>query len=249
MAVPNVNSFANLTAADFLAKVNEVGGPAKSCRFAVRITMVDTGGETNLLRGLPYQSKLKNLIYLCDAVEFPGRGFNVSNIRYYGAPQVVPNNVEYGPCNLSFICSNSGLERQFFDDWQQTINPTNSFNFYYPNQYYCDIEIFQFSEYTMGAKSMPPGTVQTFGQATLNKTPDLIYNWKLYKCWPTFVNPQQVTWADSSDILRLQVTFAYKYWDRPRNEVTYTQQQVGTNESAAAAAAAGRFSGSVITQE
>ena len=43
--------------------------------------------------------------------------------------------------------------------------------------------------------------------------PIATYGWRLNKAWPTLVNPQQVTWADQ-DILRLQVTFTYKYWDR-----------------------------------
>lgn len=231
MATQFPERFPNLRVSDFLAKINEIGGPAKSCRFAVRIV---PAGRDNLLRRLPYASRLSNLIYVCDAVEFPGRAFSVNNIRYYGPGQQLPGNVEYGPCNLSFICSNSGIERQFFDDWHQTINPSNTYNFNYPNQYYCAIDIFQFSEYTIGAGSVAPGTPISFEQTSVptpfNRTPGMIYNWRLYKCWPTFVNPQQVTWADDSDVLRLQVTLTYKYWDRPTNETFYTERTTGENE-------------------
>ena len=210
---------------DFLGKINGLGGLAKSCRFAVRI--VPTGGSSdrnNLLNSLDYKDRFRDLTYICDAVEFPGRGFGATNIRYYGAGQTVPNNVEYGPCNLSFICTNNSLERKFFDDWQEIVNPTDTFNFNYPNQYYCEVEIFQFSEYARGAGSY--GTVapgQTVPLETMRlKDPDLIQYWKLYKCWPSFVNPQQVTWADNSDVLRLQVTMNYKYWYKPSNTQSIT---------------------------
>jgi hypothetical protein len=55
---------------------------------------------------------------------------------------------------------------------------------------------------------MPPGA-----RADNKFTPQPIYAWKIKKAWPVMVNPQQVTWADS-DVLRLQVTFAYKNWER-----------------------------------
>ena len=40
------------------------------------------------------------------------------------------------------------------------------------------------------------------------------YQWSLLRAYPMQVHPQAVTWADQ-DLLRLQVSFAYKYWDRP----------------------------------
>lgn len=203
------NAPINLSMNNFLSKLNALGSVAKSCRFAVRIVL---NGE--LVRRLPLSSQLEDMTYVCDAVEFPGRGFGVTNVRYYGAGQVMPNNTEYGPANISLICTENSFQRQFFDDWQYLINPTTNFNFYYPKQYYCDIEIYQFSEYAQGAGTFRRGET-TFTQAAMAKTPKVLYQWKLYDCWPTFVNPQQVTWADNSDVLRLQVTMAYRYWDRP----------------------------------
>ena len=214
----------NLEIKDFLSRVNLLGGLAKSCRFAVRFNIRSTT-NINLLNALPYRDRLSNLLYVCDAVEFPGRGFETSQIRYYGPSQTLPNNSEYGPCNLSFLCSNSGFERQFFDDWQEIINPSQTFNFNYPDQYFCDVEIFQFSEYAIGAGSFPPGTKLDYTQMSLVKTPQIVYNWKLYKCWPVQVMAQQATWADNSDVLRLQVSLSYKYWDRPGNNIYIVEDQ------------------------
>jgi hypothetical protein len=225
------NKPTNLSIQNFLSKVSALGGPAKPCRFAVRITPRESGGGTNnLLNLLPYSSKLSDLTYVCDAVEFPGRGFQVTNFRYYGPSQVVPTNSEYGPCNISLLCHNSGFERQFFDDWQNIVNPTNSFNFNYPKEYYCDVEIFQLSEYTTAGAF---NQASTFEQVSMVKTPEVIYNWKLHMAWPTFVSPQQVTWADSADVLRLQITLAYKYWDRPGNDTFYTRSSNSVTNPAA----------------
>lgn len=201
----------NLNINNFRSALDALGHVAKGCRFAVKISPVQ-GSQGNLLNALSYKSDLNNLIYVCDAVEFPGRGFDVSDIRYYGPSQSFPNNTMYGgqgggSASLSFICGTKGIERQFFDDWQDIINPTSTFNFRYPDKYYAQIDIFQFADYSKGT-----GSSKFDPKFPLE--PQVIYSWRLNKAWPTLVAPQQVTWADQ-DILRLNVTFAYKWWDRP----------------------------------
>jgi hypothetical protein len=179
----------NLDMQSLKAAADAAGQYAKSCRF---VAIIRPTGE-GILNLVP-----RDLIYMCEAVEFPGRGFDVTEIRYWGPKQVFPNNVMYGSgINMQFICRQDSTERALFDDWQDIINPVNNFTFEYPDNYYADIYIFQLSE-VGGPSGEPVGT----------------YGWTLRKCWPTLVNPQQVTWADQ-DILRLQVSFAYKYWDRP----------------------------------
>ena len=189
----------NLKMTDVMAASNAAGPLARSCRFAV--TILPTNPSSSL-------SARSDLIYMCESVEFPGRGFDVTQIRYYGPSQVMPNNVMYGSgINMQFICSTNSVERAFFDNWQDVINPVNNFMFEYPDNYYADIQIFQLSE--VGQLSGGDGRQLASQVAT--------YGWTLRKSWPTLVNPQQVTWADQ-DILRLQVSFAYKYWDRPDYE-------------------------------
>ena len=166
----------------------------KGCRFIVKINL------QGLLLNLSYSASIQpDLIYAADAAEFPGRGFNVSEARYYGPRQLTPNNTIYGDgINISFICRSKSLERRLFDDWMDIINPITTFHFKYPKDYYADIDIFHYAEYADGNNS---------------SSPSLLYGWKLLNAWPTLVTPQQVSWADS-DILRLQVTFAYKRWVR-----------------------------------
>ena len=189
-----------LSIKDFKKAADSLGQFAKSCRFVVRINPSLTMSNV-----LPQN----DLIYMCEAAEFPGRGFDVTQIRYYGPSQVMPNNTMYNTCNLQFLCRTASTERAFFDDWMDYINPTTTFNFEYPNNYYCTIQIFQLAEFAFG-----PGW-NWKDPNSQPKDPLAVYGWTLNKAWPTLVNPQQVTWADQ-DILRLQVTFAYKYWDRPQ---------------------------------
>ena len=197
----------NLDMNTFRSQLDAYGQVAKSARYVVRITPTGSTLRSKLA------TDAQSLIYACDAFEFPGRGFNVTEVRYYGPAQSFPNNVLYSPSNASFICRNDSIERQFFDDWMDIINPTSNFNFDYAENYWADIDVFHYHEIGQLAE----GTPLVLSQDELNKRstdPKPIYAWSLRKVWPTLVAPQQVTWADQ-DILRLQVTFTYKYWDRP----------------------------------
>lgn len=193
------NAPRNLDVNTFRAKLDGYGSVAKGCRFAVRILPAGTG---NLLQGLGYGPFMQDLTFVCESADLPGRGFDIVESRYYGSSFNLPRNSKYQGADFSFICRTESMERQFFDDWMEVINPTNIWDFNYAKQYYCKIEIFQFAEF--GEQTGRAGT-------GVHKP---VYQWNLYQAWPMLVNPQQVTWAET-DILRLSVSFAYRYWSRP----------------------------------
>ena len=227
MAFSGTNAPTQLEMSRMLAALDGNDSVVKGCRFVVRVN------ASTLLTRLSYSGNIQSLIYACDSAELPGRAFQVTEVRYYGPKQLMPNNSNYGDgMNLSFICRSKTLERQFFDDWMDVINPPNSYHFKYPNEYYTDIEIFQYAEFgaiqgqdeELGILGFPDG--QPPKERAIRKyLPQPIYAWKIKKAWPMMVNPQLVTWADS-DILRLQVTFAFKNWERQGDE-----EQIGRRVS------------------
>ena len=195
------NSPSNLRLTNFLSSLDMGNQVAKACRFAVQI--IPTSFVNNRLPN-------NDLMYMCDAAELPGRGFDVTEVRYYGPSQAFPNNTQYNTANFSFICRQKSKERYFFDQWMDVINPVSSFNFEYANNYFSEIKIYQFAEYSSKDQQQNPNKGPL---PQNNSAPDIVYGWTLRKAYPILVQPQQVTWADQ-DILRLQVTFTYKYWDR-----------------------------------
>ena len=183
------------------------GSLAKSCRFVVRIS---PNGTNNPLK--QYLSFFRDLVYLCEVAEFPGRGFiNIDNIRYYGPSFKMPVQSSYEDITLTFLCRSQGVERQLFDDWMDVVNPVNTFDFNYRDDYACTIDIFQYSEYT------------TQG----NNSAEPVYMFSLQDAWPVLVNPQPITWADDQ-FLRLGVTFTYTKWLRPGLDPTSTVSADGS---------------------
>ena len=213
MAFNGSNAPTQVAINDMLSALNGQDQVTKGCRFIVRIK------PQGLLGRLSYFNDIsKTMIFACDAAEFPGRGFQVSEMRYYGPKQMMPSNTTYGDgVTLSFLVRSKTFERQFFDDWMDIINPPTTFHFKYPADYYSTVEIFHYAEFgkegsgTGGAKV--PTNIRGNASPAIKYDPQVLYGWELRKAWPTMIAPQQVTWADT-DVLRLQVTFAFKYWVR-----------------------------------
>lgn len=165
-------------------------GLAKSCRFVALIRPVGA-------LVAQYNEQAKDLMYLTEMAEFPGRGFMSMDVRYYGPNQKFPYLSQYEDINLTFICRNRSIERQFFDDWQWVINPNNTFDFNYKDEYRAVIDLYQYSDFDRDDSGGPTAE----------------YMFSLHDAYPILVSPQPVSWADDQ-FMRLGVTFTYSWWTR-----------------------------------
>lgn len=166
----------------FRALAAKHGDFAKVARYVVQIVKP---GASDMAR---------DLSFLCDNAELPGRAFHTNDVRYYGPTFQMPFQSVYTMSNLTFLCRDRFWERQFFDLWMNQINPKSTYDFTYRDQYCSSINIFQLSE---AAKS--------------NREMEARYTMTLRKAYPINVNPMPLSWA-SEDIHRLQVTFSYVDW-------------------------------------
>jgi hypothetical protein len=180
----------DLTMNDFRAIADDFGGLAKSCRF---ISLIRPVG--NYIK--PYYNLTRDLVYLTEVAELPGRGFMNIDVRYYGPNHKLPFQTTYEDLNLTFLCRSESLEREFFDDWMLIINPVNTFDFNYRDDYRSDIDIYQYSE------------VADYE----DDTPVAKYWITIKNAYPILINPQPVTWSDDQ-IQRLVVSFTYTHWIR-----------------------------------
>lgn len=177
----------NLTLYNFKSIAEKYDSLAKAYRFAAAIRPVG-----QLLA--PYSTFTQELIYLTEVAEIPGRGFVNLDVRYYGPNHKLPFQSQYEDLNMTFLCRNRSLERQFFDDWMLIINPINSFDFNYRDDYRAEIDIYQMSDVGVGV-------------------PKAEYWITVHNAYPLSVNPQPVTWADEQ-FQRLVVSFTYTHWSR-----------------------------------
>lgn len=199
ITIQNAPSIDDMTMQRFRSESEKMGGLARSCRFLVRINPV---GE--LLRLLDTEGMSRDLMYLTEMAEIPGRGFVNVDLRYYGPSFKLPFQTTYEDINLGFICRARGLEREFFDNWMTVINPVNTFDFNYRDDYRSTIEVFHFTDTATLAGR--------FGEAT-NSPNNAIYKATIHNAYPILVNQQPLLWTDDQ-FMKLIVSFTYTHWTR-----------------------------------
>jgi hypothetical protein len=211
--IDNQPTFLRMT--DFYAHSSIFGGLARSCRFAVQI--VPSGIDSFLIRK-GYGDFMRQFTYLCELAEFPGRGWDMIDMSYHGPNFKIPYRTEYQETAMTFLCRADSFERQFFDDWMEIINPTNTYDFSYRDNYKCQINMFQFSEAGL-RMTTEPNREDVAPSPTTNEftEPVATYAWTLHDAWPVLVNPQPVTWADDN-YQRLSISFTYSKWTRPNRD-------------------------------
>lgn len=178
----------------FKSFADSLDGLAKSCRYVAVIRPIGSFVAA-------YNTLAKDLMYLTEVAEMPGRGFMSMDTRYYGPNQKFPYLSQYEDINMTFLCRSRSFEREFFDDWQWIINPNNTFDFNYRDEYRATIDLYQYSDFDKNNSGGP--------------TPE--YMFSLHEVYPILVNPQPVSWADDQ-FMRLGVTFTYSWWTRKDKE-------------------------------
>lgn len=201
------NAPRQLSMIDFRAISDMYNGLQRSCRFVVQIIPVGRFLQ-------PYGTFLRDMVYLCEVAEFPGRSFMNTDVRYYGPSHKLPFQSQYEDINLTFVCRNGSLERQFFDDWQLIVNPNNTWDFNYRDDYRANINVYQYEDAgspnmmgILGGPANPPPGLIPGG-------PTAQYWMSIYNAYPLLLNSQPVTWADDQ-FQRVIVSFTYTSWNRP----------------------------------
>jgi len=231
MGVPSIDEFrSNLIA---------LGGPSKSNRFLVQIGQPgSTSGLTNIGMGNPLTNLFNQLtavllpglvgnspglLLQCESTEIPGVTLNTNDVKIYGPSSKFPFQRTYNDWTANFIVTNSFSERLFFDTWMDQINPVETFDWAYKDDYTTTICVYQFDE--GGSIGNGPGAVAggflefALGQPNnsfISTPSQLIYQVDILEAFPIAVNSMPVSWADEN-FHRLSVTFAYRYWDNPNS--------------------------------
>lgn len=126
----------------------------------------------------------------CEQASLPGLSYNTEPHVMIGESREVPYTRLFDTITMSFYVDTDMNVKRFFDDWQFSVqNPaTRSFNYY--KSYIKDIIV----------------NVEDLEDNTK-------YSIKLFECYPKTVGTVQMDYA-SKDVMKLTVTFAYRYWER-----------------------------------
>ena len=167
------------------------GGFAKGNRYNVNII------PPNFLQtaGAVVSEKLQ---YLCESVSLPTKGIASNAQKVYGPPREIPYGETFTEAALSFILDDAFTVKRFFDRWQAHIINTESGNV---ANYWNDI---------IGTINI----TRLSNDATDFITSSTQYKVKLLEAYPSAVGEVALGHSMGNEVLKLNVTFKYRRWNR-----------------------------------
>ena len=163
----------------------------------------------------------RKISFFCNEIMMPGRSLESSvDNNIYGVPREVVNRPLYaGDIVLTFFCSQDAEERIFFEDWQhKAFNPT-TWDVGYYDDYIGAVDIY-----------------------LLDKQNIRRYGVRLHEAYPKEVQGILLSYAQSTDIMKINISMQYRYWDtldENRLRVSDNTPGITPDENAIRAAVAG----------
>lgn len=177
-----------------LATLSANGGLTRASKFLVTITVPAISMDM-----------AADLQFYCDSAQLPGIAMQTDEIRVagYGNLEKRPYASIFQDVPCTFMNDTDGRVLKFFHKWVQLVYnfndsssmdaetaagiPTNTFA--YPKDYYGTVSIAHYDE----------------------KANEVI-TYTLYEAYPISVGDVQVDWSQSDTLLKIPVTFTYKWW-------------------------------------
>ena len=186
---------------EMLGTINANGGISRASKFMVNITVPASMGMVN-----------KDLTFFCEAAQLPGIAFQSDEVKMsgYGNSEKRPHSAVFGDMPLTFYNDTDGNVLRFFHKWIQTVYNFNSGDspigttrdlpintFAYPKDYWGTVTISHYDDIQAAEGSDTPPTVVSY---------------TLYQAFPISIQDVQLSWDASDTLVRIPLTFAFKYW-------------------------------------
>ena len=128
----------------------------------------------------------------CESVSMPGRTLATSeDTNIYGPVREIVDGVVYaGDVEMLFQASSDLKERVFFEDWQRRAFSEETWDVRYHAEYESEVQIY-----------------------LLDKQDKRRYGVRLHEAYPKTIGPVALNQAPSSEIIKIPVTFSYRWWE------------------------------------
>ena len=169
---------------DFVASI-QTEGLMHTNRFSVDMNVPPILAGNDI-----YVGDLQKILLHCDSVTLPGLNVSTTQARTFGEIREMPYEKLYDNVTINFYVDNTMQVKLLFDTWiNNSIQDLYTRKFNYYKQYTSDMMINVF-----------------------DKNENQRYVVRLFECYPKSVSAIQMDYS-SKDVMRLQVSMNYKYWD------------------------------------
>lgn len=158
-------------------------GLMTSNRFSVELTVPPILLDSNF-------TDLSRVLLHCENITLPGLSLSTTQSRTFGEYREMPYEKTFDTIAMTFFVDNTMQVKQLFDVWiNDSIQNSSSKKFNYYTQYTTQMSI-----------------------NVYDKNENQRYIVRLYECYPKVVSAITLDY-NSKDVMRLQVSMNYKYWE------------------------------------
>lgn len=201
--------------------LNLLGGPALPTQFwtfivppAGMLGSPEFTSVSSLVTALPAAFSIAGSMALSVMTEkavIPGKNFQTSDIVMHGKTMRMPRGLQHDTVRMTFICSNSMIERTYFDMWTQFIQKPDTHYMEYFDEYKTTIIIKKVSGSGLIDGIMAdPTSVPTLNNP-LVEIGSALSTYYLQEAYPLRIAAQELSSADTQGYLTLDVEFAFTH--------------------------------------
>ena len=178
----------------FVSSMSRAKGFARTSKYAVVITppvSLDATAMNELSATLGQQVNLH-----CNSVSLPGHDLQAQDMQHGSAPgrQLVTSHDYNGTIAATFYLDIHMKERHFFEAWQKMCVGEHTHKANYYDNYIGKLHIYQLAPDSYQNRDMPTYAVEAM------------------EVYPTTIGSVEYAYAKSSEIMKISIQFAYKYW-------------------------------------
>lgn len=200
------------------AVLNLLGGPASPAYYMAGIAppfgmrKLGIAGPLGTILSVGGSAMLS---VLTKDLVLPGRSFLTSDVPMHGTFRKMPYGHAHDTLKMTFICTDSMLERRFFDTWHDFIQSPDSHYMEYFDDYKGEI-------YIMKLKNSGLTKALAFQQPDLDpplaEVGSLLSIYRIQEAYPYRIYAQELS-SNQMNILTLDVEFYYTRFTTTMNEV------------------------------
>ena len=202
-----------------MSKLNEfisaikTQGVARTNRYLVKLEVPGGNSDTIQLAQL-----------YCDGAALPGMNIATTPSRIFGENREMPYERLFDTITLDFYVDADMKVKKLFDDWIRQIIDPNTRAIQYYKRYTRELTIevldiqaveIEYGEVEIFTKAFGPDEGQEGEEVVervMSESDRVTYGVRLFEVYPKSIGQIQLS-GGSRDLMKLPVTFQYKYWD------------------------------------
>ena len=132
----------------------------------------------------------------CDSIQMPSKSMETQDVQYGSEPtrSMVQTHTFPGTIDATFYADKYMRERQFFEAWQKMCVGEHTHKANYYDNYIGKLHIYQLGPDNEQGRDMPTYAVEAM------------------EVYPTTIGSIDYSYAKSSEVMKITISFAYKYW-------------------------------------